>query len=258
MTAQIVGPNAFSIGLVIGLVTLSMIAGVIDLFRKPGWAWRAAQESRIAYLVLILLLPLVGLGMYLYGARPKVVAKASAGRAASLPFERFGEDSVQKQREDGRPLGTITAPAALGSFGEIRGEGPYPFGGDAASLPVGGSFLQTEGNATLRSPVGLSRAYRPRPTRRRPRRRAGGTVRPDRHREHDHDRPVRLESRPDRPPRVPVLGRRALDRERRRRRAPGPRRRVRLIAESAAPAPFPTLPAGPSVPPVSVPGGPAG
>jgi hypothetical protein len=162
MTAQIVGPNAFSVELVIGLVTVSMIAGVIDLFRKPGWAWRAAQESRIAYLVLILLLPLVGLGMYLYGARPKVAAKASAGRAASLPFERFGEDSVQKQREDGRPLGTITAPAALGSFGEIRGEGPYPFGGDAASLPVGGSFLQTGGNPTLRSPVGLSRAYRPR------------------------------------------------------------------------------------------------
>ncbi len=157
MTAQIVGPNAFSIELVIGLVVVSMVAGVIDLFRKPGWAWRAAQESRIAYVVLILLLPLIGLGMYLYGARPKVVAIASGGRAASLPFERFGEDSVQKQREDGRPLGTIAAPVALGSFGEIRGEGPYPFGGDAASLPVGGG-----GTSTLRSPVGLARAYRPR------------------------------------------------------------------------------------------------
>ncbi len=164
MTATIVGLNAFSIELVIALVAVSMVAGVVDLVRKPGWAWRAAQESRIAYLVLILLLPLIGLGMYLYGARPKVVAVASAGRAASLPFERFGEDSVQKQREDGRPLGTIAAPVALGSFGEIRGEGAYPFGGDAASVPVGGSASQqpTGATATLRSPVGLARAYRPR------------------------------------------------------------------------------------------------
>lgn len=165
MTAQIAGPNAFSIELVIGLVAVSMVAGVIDLIRKPGWAWRAAEESRIAYLVLILLLPLVGLGMYLYGARPKVVSVASAGRAASLPFERFGEESVQKQREDGRPLGTIAAPAALGSFGEIRGDGSFePSFGEPASLPVGGggSFLHTGGTATLRSPVGLARAYRPR------------------------------------------------------------------------------------------------
>ncbi len=158
MTAQIAGPNAFSIELVIGLVVVSMVAGAVDLFRKPGWAWRAAQESRIAYLVLILLLPLIGLGMYLYGARPKVVAIASGGRAASLPFERFGEDSVQKQREDGRPLGTIAAPVALGSFGEIRGEGPYPFGGDAASLP--GRWRWHLAPCAPR--IGLARAYRPR------------------------------------------------------------------------------------------------
>jgi Protein of unknown function (DUF2510) len=163
MTAQIVGPNAFTIELVTALVVVSMAAGVIDLFRHPAWAWRSAEESRIAYLVLILLLPLIGLGMYVFGARPKVVSVASAGRAASLPFERFGEESVQKQREDGRPLGTIAAPVALGSFGEIRGEGPYPFG-EPASLPVGGagSFLHTGGTATLRSPAGLARAYRPR------------------------------------------------------------------------------------------------
>lgn len=156
MTGQIAGPNAFSLELVAGLVAISMVAGAVDLFRHPGWAWRRAEESRIAYLVLVLLVPLVGLGMYVFRGRPKVVAIAAGGRAASLPFERFGEESVQKQKEDGRPLGTITAPAALGSFGEIRG--------DAAALPAGsgGSFFGAGGTATLRSPVGVARAYRPR------------------------------------------------------------------------------------------------
>ena len=33
----------------------------------------------------------VGLAIYVFGARPKVVAVAAAGRAAALPFERFGD-----------------------------------------------------------------------------------------------------------------------------------------------------------------------
>ena len=35
--------------------------------------------------------------MYLFSARPEVAKIAAAGRAASLPFERFGDDAGSKQ-----------------------------------------------------------------------------------------------------------------------------------------------------------------
>ncbi len=225
----------------IGLVAISMVAGAVDIFRHPGWAWKRAGESRIAYLVLVLLLPLVGLGMYLFGARPKVVAIAAGGRAASLPFERFGQESVQKQKEDGRPLGTIAAPAALGSFGEIRG--------DAAPAGLGGSVFSAGGTSALHSPVGLARAYRPRQRESLPG--VERVARPAEHRdgEHDDERPLGLEGRPDRPSRVPLLGRRALDRERlttpgSRNATPSPPDRRSHITGTLSP-----LSAGPSVPP---------
>ncbi len=56
--------------------------------------------------------------MYLLSARPKVATIATAGRAASLPFERFGDDNrKQDQRDEGRPIGTIAPPVGFGSFG---------------------------------------------------------------------------------------------------------------------------------------------
>jgi hypothetical protein len=126
MTGQIAGPSIFSLELVGAIVALSMVVGAIDLIRQPGWAWKRAEESKAAYLILVLLLPLVGLGMYVFSARPKVAAIAAHGRAASLPFERFGDEAVTRQREeqrdDGWPIGTIAPPAGFESTaGETAG-----------------------------------------------------------------------------------------------------------------------------------------
>jgi hypothetical protein len=183
-----------SFELVVVIVAISMIAGAVDLLRQPGWAWRRAEESKPAYFVLVLLVPLVGLGMYLHTARPKVKAIAAAGRAASLPFERFGDDVAQAQRDDVWPIGTIAAPGRFGSFGattitdgEVRLIEPLAAAIEplaaateplaamteplaamteplaAATEPVdgGGGSLGAGGVATATAPVALTRTYRP-------------------------------------------------------------------------------------------------
>ncbi len=169
-----------SFALVVAIVAISMIAGAVDLLRQPGWAWRRAEESKPAYFVLVLLVPLVGLGMYLHTARPKVKAIAAAGRAASLPFERFGDDVAQAQRDDVWPIGTIAAPGRFGSFGattitdgEVRLIEPLAAATEplaamteplaAATEPVdgGGGSLGAGGVATATAPVALTRTYRP-------------------------------------------------------------------------------------------------
>jgi hypothetical protein len=185
MTGQIAGPSIFSLELVGVVVGVSMIVGAIDLLRQPGWAWRRAEENKAAYFILVVLLPLVGLAMYLFSARPEVAKIAAAGRAASLPFERFGEDATHKQRDDGLPPGTIAPPAGLGSFGGLTGAttvadgqiqlvetapvhtAPAPIEqfDEPAPVEVSSTFFSTGGTATrtLRPPAGLTRTrtYRP-------------------------------------------------------------------------------------------------
>jgi hypothetical protein len=113
MTGQIASPNIFSLELVLFLIAVAVIVGAVDLIRQPWWAWRRAGESKISYLVLVVFLPLVGLGMYLFGARPKVAEIASAGRAASLPFERFDDSNALTSLDDGPPaLPTFAGPAS--------------------------------------------------------------------------------------------------------------------------------------------------
>lgn len=165
MTGQLAGPSIFSLELVVAIVAISMIAGTVDLIRQPGWAWKSAEESKAAYLVLVLLLPLAGLGMYLFIARPKVAKIASAGRAASLPFERFGEEFVQKQSESGHLPGMIVPPAGLGSFGGVIDGSQAAEGVPAmVAVPVGAATFFSNGGtatATVRPQIGLARPYRP-------------------------------------------------------------------------------------------------
>lgn len=126
MTGQIAGPSIFSLELVAVVTGLAMVIAAVDLIRLPGWAWKRAEESKLAYLVLVLLLPLVGVAIYVLGARTKVATIASAGRAASLPFERFGEEAAQKQREqrpDGWTVGTIAPPVGFDSFAATSNQG---------------------------------------------------------------------------------------------------------------------------------------
>ena len=50
MNGQIAGPSVFSLELVALIVGVSMIVGAVDLIRQPGWAWKRAEESKVAYL----------------------------------------------------------------------------------------------------------------------------------------------------------------------------------------------------------------
>ena len=53
----------------------------------------------------------------LFGARPKVIAVTSTGRAATLPFERFA-DRAENTAESDAAIGVLSLPTIRGSFGE--------------------------------------------------------------------------------------------------------------------------------------------
>jgi len=164
MTFQLAATNTLSLELVVAIIIVSIVAGTVDVLRQPGWAWRRAEESKPAYCVLVLLVPLVGLGMYLR-IRPKVKDLASAGRAASLPFESFGDDALQAQREDRRAVGTVIAPPErFGSFGattvadgEIRLVGAVTGG----APDRGPSLLSAGGEPGRSATAERTRTYRP-------------------------------------------------------------------------------------------------
>jgi hypothetical protein len=106
-----------AVGGAIGLVVAAVLIGVVDILRKPGWAWKAAGEPRALCLLLVIVLPVVGLAIYLFGARPKVVAVTTTGRAASLPFERFA-DRAETVADNDAAIGVLALPTMRGSFGE--------------------------------------------------------------------------------------------------------------------------------------------
>jgi len=167
MSGQIAGPSVFSLELVGVIVGISMIAGAADLIRQPGWAWKRAEESKAAYLILVILVPIVGLCLYVFKGRPKVSAIASGGRAASLPFEQFGGEPSQPQNDGHWPIGTFSPPLVdFDVFTQTEGRGPgLPPAGPAIepALEVSGTFFSSAGTATkTRSPVSLARTYRPR------------------------------------------------------------------------------------------------
>ncbi len=99
----------------IAAIGLSMVAGVADVVRLPNWAWKKAEEPKIAYVALVGLLPVAGLAMYMVRARPKAMAVIAAGRAASLPFERFGDGAPPMDEEQvaeaPEPIQLVTVPA---------------------------------------------------------------------------------------------------------------------------------------------------
>ena len=217
MYGQIAGPSVFSLELVALIVGISMIVGAVDLIRQPGWAWKRAEESKAAYLILVVLVPIVGLSLYVFRGRPKVSAIAAAGRAASLPFERFGEEPTQAQHESTGRSGR--RPSPVGASTPSRSRRPTATGVDGrptvgpddrtGPVEVSGTFFSSGGTATkTRPPVGLTRTYRPK-------QRTSLAVAEDDPRVH---RARRVEGRPDRTSPVPLLGRVPLDRERGRRR----------------------------------------
>ncbi|MGD0880082.1 MAG: DUF2510 domain-containing protein [Acidimicrobiales bacterium] len=122
-------------------VALSVALGAVDLIRQPGWAWKAAGEPRTICLLLILLLPGVGLAIYVFGVRPRVVAVAAVGRAATLPFERFA-DRANLDAEDTRSIEILAAPATFASFGEPRVTPPVRPTEKVVEAPARGGFFE--------------------------------------------------------------------------------------------------------------------
>jgi hypothetical protein len=163
MSGQIAGPSVFTLELVAVAVGISMIVGAADLIRQPGWAWKRAEESKAAYLVLVVLVPIVGLSLYVFKGRPKVSAIASGGRAASLPFEQFGGQSAPPQQDGHWPIGGVGVAPPLVDFDAFKqageqAQGLSPTGPavEPAPLEVSGTFFSSAGTATK------TRPYRPR------------------------------------------------------------------------------------------------
>jgi hypothetical protein len=129
------------LAVVAAVIACAMVLGAVDLVRQPGWAWRAAGEPKAICLLLVLLLPGVGLAIYVLGARPKVMAVAATGRAASLPFERF-TDRADLAAESTRAIEVLAAPAGLGSFGEPRSPRPVKTSEPVAESPAKGRFFE--------------------------------------------------------------------------------------------------------------------
>jgi Protein of unknown function (DUF2510) len=148
MSGQIAAISPMSIELVATLVGLSMLVGAVDLCRQPGWAWKQADESKIAYLILVVLLPLIGLGMYVFRARPAVVAASAAGQAPAVapggaavsdplaqiaagaqPRPTSGSDSVSTSMS--APTSGPDRAPALVSASRAVSEAPPPAGGGA-------------------------------------------------------------------------------------------------------------------------------
>ena len=166
MSAEMVNS---SLVLIAGIVVVSMVFAAVDLLRQPTWAWRAAGEPKIICLLMVLLLPGVGLAIYVFGARPKVVEIAANGRAASLPFERFG-DRAESAVESNRAIQALARPMTRGSFGEpitrtIRDSTPVgaSFFDDPDVLPVGAApgFVEAGGMPSL--PVAVETVTDPTP-----------------------------------------------------------------------------------------------
>ena len=97
---------------------------------------------------------------------------AAAGRAASLPFECFGDETLQQQREEQRehgwPAGTFAPPVGFDSFGattitEDQVRMVETVTADRPAPEASGTFFGSGGTATqtARPSITLARPYRP-------------------------------------------------------------------------------------------------
>jgi Protein of unknown function (DUF2510) len=183
MTGQI---SSLSVELAAAVVAASMLIGAIDIARQPGWAWKQVEESKPAYLILVLLLPVIGLAMYVFRARPKVTATVAAGSVATdAVIDAAVIDTAATGADPGpAPVGVpdghgtqhavSDAPAfahtgdRFTGFREVAENGhPGPWETEAGSeeaeaFEVSSTFFST-GVATrsVRHPLALARGYRP-------------------------------------------------------------------------------------------------
>jgi Protein of unknown function (DUF2510) len=156
MSAQITASITFSLELVALAVGLSILVGAVDLIRQPQWAWKLAEENKAAYLVLVVLVPIIGLGLYVVRARPHVVAAASGQPAGRPAAEAAGAPDRQPSP------GGMTASAGFREMATFDGDDDAPEAGATPLQPsepveISSTFFSS-GTAT-RTRV---RPYRPR------------------------------------------------------------------------------------------------
>jgi len=141
MTGSFAEISNASLGLVSGIVAVSVVLGIVDMLRQPTWAWRAAGEPKSVCLLLVLFLPGVGLAIYVFGARPRIVEIVAGGRAATLPFERFG-DRAETAVQSGRAIQALSRPTTRGSFGETLVRRPARTTAVPSQQPAATSFFE--------------------------------------------------------------------------------------------------------------------
>jgi Protein of unknown function (DUF2510) len=164
MSGQIIATINLSLELVALLVGASMLLGAFDIIRQPVRLWQQAEESKPAYLILVLLLPIVGLALYAFMARPKLVALAAAGPKAPQPSDPPDADVDGIRHQDVR---AATTPAPLGSDRPAEMLGPHeePVVEEAKpSAPSGpvdisGTFFSNKGSRRARSHLGLTLSH---------------------------------------------------------------------------------------------------
>ena len=164
MSAPTTGPTTFSLELVALAIGISMFVGAIDLIRQPQWAWKRAEEHKAAYLTLVVLVPIVGLGMYVFRARPHVVAVVS-GDTVVHPTTDTPGPAEPARGQDHRPSTVgVTASAGFSEIAalsvddhrEVTVAGPTPLE-RSDPVEISSTFFSHGGTATR-----TVRAYRPR------------------------------------------------------------------------------------------------
>ncbi len=159
------------------VAVLSMVLGAIDVVRQPGWAWTAAGEPQLLCLLIVLAIPGVGLAVYVFGPRPKVLASVAAGPVTVIPFDYFSNLEAAAVETD-RPLDMLTLPATLGRSGVPPTDRPRVAGDPGSDVepqnrffedpdvvtvtgqPDGESHGESEAT-TIRIPGSVGRPYHP-------------------------------------------------------------------------------------------------
>jgi hypothetical protein len=166
MSGQIIATINLSLELVALLVGASMLLGAFDIIRQPGRVWQQAGESKPAYLILVLLLPIVGLALYAFMARPKLVALAAAGPTAPQPSDPpdAGVDEIHHRDDRAAttpvPLGSESAEQVVGPFEEPVAKEATP-SAQSGPVEISTTFFSNKGSRTARARRSLVLSRRP-------------------------------------------------------------------------------------------------
>ncbi|MDA8341240.1 MAG: DUF2510 domain-containing protein [Actinomycetota bacterium] len=150
MHGQFTTIQAVSVGALGTIVVLLGALGATDVLRQPRWAWKKAERSRLLFLVVTVGLPLVGLALYIFLARPKVAPISHAGLGSVLPLDGVGSPTRTSATASTRHVvtagehshsvaytafGAVSPPVAYTAFGAVSPPVAYTAFG-AMSPPV--------------------------------------------------------------------------------------------------------------------------